>query len=78
MYKRQLLGNPKGTKSLSSWSEFTDFVNGMPIRTIQPFVSEDVYKRQAVMYSEFSDDVRMKEGNIVSCVYRVQGWPKPE
>ena len=32
----------------------------------------------AVMYSEFSDDVRMKEGNIVSCVYRVQGWPKPE
>ena len=25
-----LLGNPKGTKSFSSWSEFTDFVNGMP------------------------------------------------
>ena len=35
-----LLGNPKGTKSFSSWSEFTDFVNGMPIRTIQPFVSD--------------------------------------
>ena len=36
----ELLGNPKGTKSFSSWSEFTDFVNGMPIRTIQPFVSD--------------------------------------
>lgn len=35
----ELLGNPKGTKSFSSWSEFTDFVNEMPIRTIQPFVS---------------------------------------
>lgn len=34
-----LLGNPKGTKSFSSWSEFTDFVNEMPIKTIQPFVS---------------------------------------
>ena len=33
------LGNPKGTKSFSSWSEFTDFVNEMPIKTIQPFVS---------------------------------------
>lgn len=32
----------------------------------------------AVMYSEFSDDVRMKEGNIVSCVYRVHCWPKLE
>ena len=32
----------------------------------------------AVMYPDFSDGVRMKEGNIVSCVYRVQGWPKPE
>ena len=32
----------------------------------------------AVMYPEFSDGVQMKEGNIVSCVYRVQGWPKPE
>ena len=30
----------------------------------------------AVLHSEFSDDVQMKEGNIVSCVYRVQGWPK--
>lgn len=30
----------------------------------------------AVMYPDFSDGVRMKEGNIVSCVYRVQGWPK--
>ena len=29
----------KGTKSFSSWSEFTDFVNEMPIKTIQPFVS---------------------------------------
>jgi len=27
----ELLGNPKGTKSFSSWSEFTDFVNEMPI-----------------------------------------------
>ena len=36
----ELLGNPKGTKSFSSWSEFTDFVNEMPIRTIQPFVSD--------------------------------------
>ena len=36
---RELLGNPKGTKSFSSWSEFTDFVNEMPIKTIQPFVS---------------------------------------
>ena len=36
----ELLGNPKGTKSFSSWSEFTDFVNGMPIKTIQPFVSD--------------------------------------
>lgn len=35
----ELLGNPKGTKSFSSWSEFTDFVNEMPIKTIQPFVS---------------------------------------
>ena len=35
-----LLGNPKGTKSFSSWSEFTDFVNEMPIKTIQPFVSD--------------------------------------
>ena len=26
-------------KSFSSWSEFTDFVNEMPIKTIQPFVS---------------------------------------
>lgn len=34
----ELLGNPKGTKSFSSWSEFTDFVNEMPIKTIQPFV----------------------------------------
>ena len=33
------MGNPKGTKSFSSWSEFTDFVNEMPIKTIQPFVS---------------------------------------
>lgn len=30
----------------------------------------------AVMHSEFSNDVRMKEGNVVSCVYRVYGWPK--
>lgn len=30
----------------------------------------------AVLHSEFSDDVQMKEGNIVSCVYLVQGWPK--
>ena len=29
-------------------------------------------------YPDFSDGVRMKEGNIVSCVYRVHGWPKPE
>ena len=29
----------------------------------------------AVMHSEFSDNVRIEEGNIVSCVYRVQGWP---
>lgn len=36
----ELLGNPKGTKSFSSWSEFTDFVNEMPIKTIQPFVSD--------------------------------------
>ena len=35
----ELLGTPKGTKSFSSWSEFTDFVNEMPIKTIQPFVS---------------------------------------
>ena len=35
----ELLENPKGTKSFSSWSEFTDFVNEMPIKTIQPFVS---------------------------------------
>lgn len=35
----ELLGNPKGTKSFASWSEFTDFVNEMPIKTIQPFVS---------------------------------------
>ena len=35
----ELMGNPKGTKSFSSWSEFTDFVNEMPIKTIQPFVS---------------------------------------
>ena len=30
----------------------------------------------AVMHSEFSDDVKIKEGNIISCVYRVLGWPK--
>ena len=30
----------------------------------------------AVMHSEFSENVQMKEGDIVSCVYRVQGWPK--
>ena len=30
----------------------------------------------AVMHSELSNDVQIKEGNIVSCVYRVQGWPK--
>ena len=30
----------------------------------------------AVLHSEFSYDVQMKEGNIVSCVYLVQGWPK--
>lgn len=36
----ELLGNPKGTKSFSSWSEFTDFVKEMPIKTIQPFVSD--------------------------------------
>ena len=36
----ELLGNPKGTKSFSSWSEFTDFVNEKPIKTIQPFVSD--------------------------------------
>ena len=36
----ELLGNPKGTKSFSSWSEFTDFVNEIPIKTIQPFVSD--------------------------------------
>ena len=29
----------------------------------------------AVMHSEFSDNLRIEEGNIVSCVYRVQGWP---
>lgn len=29
----------------------------------------------AVMHSEFSDNVRIEEGNIVSCVYWVQGWP---
>lgn len=30
----------------------------------------------AVMHSEYSHNVRIKEGNVVSCVYRVQGWPK--
>ena len=39
LFLGELLGNPKGTKSFSSWSEFTDFVNEMPIKTIQPFVS---------------------------------------
>lgn len=29
----------------------------------------------AVIHSEFSDNLRIEEGNIVSCVYRVQGWP---
>lgn len=29
----------------------------------------------AVMHAEFSNNVRIEEGNIVSCVYRVQGWP---
>lgn len=29
----------------------------------------------AVMHSEFSDNLRIEKGNIVSCVYRVQGWP---
>lgn len=29
----------------------------------------------AVMHSEFSDNVRIEEGNIVSCVYIAQGWP---
>ena len=29
----------------------------------------------AVMHPEFSDNLRIEEGNIVSCVYRVQGWP---
>ena len=30
----------------------------------------------AVMHSRFLKNVKIKEGNIVSCVYRVQGWPK--
>lgn len=30
----------------------------------------------AVMHSDFSDDVKIKEGNVVFCVYRVLGWPK--
>ena len=29
----------------------------------------------AVMHSEFSDNLRIEEGNIISCAYRVQGWP---
>ena len=29
----------------------------------------------AVMHSEFSDDTEIEEGNIISCVYWVQGWP---
>ena len=32
----------------------------------------------AVMHSCFLRDVRIKEGNIVSCVYWVQGWPKQD
>lgn len=30
----------------------------------------------AVMHSGFSDSLIINEGNIVSCVYRVQGWPE--
>lgn len=29
----------------------------------------------AVMHSEFSADTEIEEGNIISCVYWVQGWP---
>ena len=28
-----------------------------------------------VMHSEFSDGTVIEEGNIISCVYWVQGWP---
>ena len=62
----ELLGNPKGTKSFSSWSEFTDFVNEMPIKTIQPFVSDfnafagegfslELIRRYGIRVSELGD-----------------------
>lgn len=32
----------------------------------------------AVMHSEFAEGVEIKEGNIISCIYWVQGWPREE
>ncbi len=32
------MGNPKGTKSFSSWSEFTDFVNELLIKQLEDTV----------------------------------------
>lgn len=30
----------------------------------------------AVLYAEHAENISIMEGNIVSCIYRVQGWPR--
>lgn len=63
-----------GNGQLNAWMEDGEVNFPIPIETHNVF-PEDVRMNEA-QDSEFSDDVQMKEGNIVSCVYRVQGWPK--
>ena len=31
-----------------------------------------------VLHAEYAENINLMEGNIVSCIYRVQGWPREE